>query len=344
MRRHEEGTVLLSTLLVLSLMSAVALALLATLQSSITHAGTVNARAQVALYAQGAQEFSQAQIQQLAGMESTQLNQFLSQAEPYVLPFDNGSISLRVSDGTQCFRLSALSDSTGQGQDSERMRFEALLVLLGVDQGQASRIAAAALDWVDRDSQLSPGGAEDGTYLSRALPHRTANVPMQSVTELRAVEGMTEDLFQQLLPYLCIGETGTPTQFNIDGAQEIDAPVLAALLGGEPEAEAIARELIGARPDGGYGSTENLLLAPALDGFEHPAFRAEDIVFEPQRIVIEAIIAYGDVEQAQLLAFEGLDSQRPLLAYRAWGFDEFPSLARLRLSETTSEGAESLDR
>lgn len=326
---------LLSTLLVLSLMSAVTLALLATLQRSITRAGTLGERAQIELYAQGAREFAQAQLGQLAGTDGAALNQFLAETDPVFLPFDNGSMTLTVRDGSHCFRLSALSNASGLAQESERRRFEALLTTLGVDQNSAARISAASADWVDRDSQLLPGGAEDGTYLSRAQPHRTANVPMASVTELRAVEGMTEPLFQQLLPYLCIGETGQPTQFNIDSAQEWDAPVLAALLGGGADAARIASELITMRPSDGYGTTETLLAAPVLEGYENADFQASDIVFEPQRIVIETIIRFGSLERAQLLAFEGLDSTRPILSYRAWGLDEFPSLARMRLSEQT---------
>lgn len=334
---RETGTVLLSTLLVLSLMSAVALALLATLRSSIIRTSTLEEQSQADLYARGALEFVTSQLALLSGAEETALNQQLAGSEPIILPFENGSIVMSVSDGTHCFRLSALSNITGTAQEAERLRFESLMVALGVDRNTASRISAASADWVDRDSQTLPGGAEDGTYLSRSLPHRTANVPMQSVTELRAVEGMSEELFRRLLPHLCIGHTGTATKFNIDSAHLRHAPVLAAIMGGGREAERLAIELIETRPSGGYGNLETLLVAPSLQGYDNAAFTSEDIVFGPKRIVAETIIRFGSVERAQLLAFEGLDSSAPQLAYRAWGRNEFPSLAHARLAVEPAE-------
>lgn len=322
---------LLSTLLVLSLMSAVALALLATVRSSVTRSATLDAQAQADLYTHGAREFAQVQIERVAGLDGPTLNDQLQSLEPILLPFDGGAIALQVSDGTQCFRLSALSDSAGMGSDTARLRFAALMEAVGVDPATAGRIAANSVDWVDRDSQPTQGGAEDGTYMARTPPHRTANVPMVSVTELRAVDGMSEPLFQQLLPHLCIGTTGRATQFNIDTAEPFHAPVLSALLGGGIEANRIAQALIENRPSGGYGSSEALMAAPAWQDFDTSGVQLDDIVFAPTRLVVETRVRLGSVERAQLLAYEGLDSGQPSLTYRAWGLDEFPSLARARL-------------
>lgn len=329
--KRDEGTVLLSTLLVLSLMSAVALALLATVRTSVVRTAELSARSQADLYSQGARDFVQSQLDLIAAIEGPALNARLTSGEPVVLPFENGSITIAVSDGSHCFRLSALSSSAGIASDTAQQRFNTLMQSLGVDPGRASRVAAAAVDWVDVDSQARPGGAEDGTYLSRqdhlGGPHRTANVPMESVTELRAINEMDERLFRLLLPHVCIGTPGASTRFNIDTADERHAPVLAVILGGGPEADRIALELISARPSSGYGSSEALFAASALQGYENPAAQLSDMVFAPERVVAEAIIRFGPIEQTQLLAYEGLDSGQPSLSYRAWGWDEFPSIA-----------------
>lgn len=328
---REDGTVLLSTLLVLSLMSAVALALLATVRTSVVRTGELAARAQADLYAQGARDFAQSQLDLVAGIDGPALNAQLTSGEPIMLPFENGSIILAVRDGSHCFRLSALSNSAGIGSDTAQQRFAALMQSLGVDQGRASRLAAAAVDWVDTDSQTRPGGAEDGTYLSRqdnqGGPHRTANVPMASVTELRAINDMDEALFRTLLPHLCIGTGGAETQFNIDTASVRHAPVLSAILGGGQNADRIALELINTRPAQGYGSAVALTSVPSLQDYDNPAAQLGDIIFAPRRVVVETIIRFGPIEQMQLLAYEGLDSGQPALSYRAWGRDEFPSVA-----------------
>lgn len=336
--KREDGTVLLSTLLVLSLMSAVALALLTTVRTSVVRTAALNDRSQADLYAQGARDFAQSQLDLVAGIEGAALNAQLSTGDPVVLPFDNGSITMTVSDGSHCFRLSALSNSAGLGSDTAQQRFSSLLQAVGVDPSRAARIAAAAVDWVDTDSQTRPGGAEDGTYLSRAEAHRTANVPMQSVTELRAINDMDEPLFRLLRPHVCIGTLGTPTAFNIDTAAERHAPVLAAILGGGSQADQIAVDLITSRSAEGYGSMETLLAAPALQDYDNPAAQLSAIVFAPTRVVAETIIRFGTVEQMQLLAYEGLDSGQPALSYRAWGWDEFPSVAWAYLTPATDQG------
>lgn len=328
--KRDGGTVLLSTLLVLTLMSAVALALLATVRTSVMRTGELAARSQADLYAQGARDFVQSQLNLVVGVEGAALNAQLTSGEPIVLPFDNGSITMAVSDGTHCFRLSALSSAAGLGSDTAQQRFDSLMQALGVDQNRAARIAAAAVDWVDRDSETRPGGAEDGTYLSRQDAHRTANVPMQSVTELRAINEMDEPLFRLLLPHLCIGTVGTQTQFNIDTATERHTPVLAAILGGGSQADQMAVDLIAERPPNGYGSEQALLAVLVARDFDTAAVQLSDIVFAPKRVVAETIIRFGTVEQMQLLAYEGLDSGQPALSYRAWGWDEFPSVAWAR--------------
>ena len=327
---REAGTVLLSTLLVLSLMSAVTLALLGTLRVSITRTAELQSRAQADLYARGAQDFVESQLDALADIDPAVLNSQLQEPQLNVLPFENGSLSVSVMDGTHCFRLSALSNSAGAGSDAAQSRFSALMQVVGVDPNRADRIAASAVDWVDADQQQRPGGAEDGTYQSRlSLPHRTANVPMESVSELRAVDGMDETLFKALRPHLCIGQTGLPTRFNLDTARPRHAPVLAAILSDvlEPsEAARLAVDLIASRPASGYGSTESLSIAPALSGLDGVA-QLPDIVFRPHRLVAEVVVRFGETEQAQLLAYEGLDTGRSSLSYRDWGWQSFPSLA-----------------
>ena len=214
----ETGTVLLSTLLVLSLMSAVALALLAAVRVSVERSAQLDATAQADLYARGAGDFVASQVGALAGVDADILNVRLQDSETITLPFENGAIQVVVSDGSHCLSLSG---------DPEPLqpRFEALMQGLGVDPARAARIAAATSDWVDPDSQTRPGGAEDGVYLGRTVerdgigPHRTANVPFQSVVELRAVDGMDEPLFQTLLPHLCLGTPGAEPRFNINTAR-----------------------------------------------------------------------------------------------------------------------------
>ncbi len=55
-------------------------------------------------------------------------------------------------------------------------------------------LAAAIIDWRDANSEVTPGGAEDETYLRNTPAYRCKNAPFESVDELRLVNGATLDL------------------------------------------------------------------------------------------------------------------------------------------------------
>mgnify|MGYP000344964386 CR=1 FL=1 len=55
--------------------------------------------------------------------------------------------------------------------------------------GMTPEFAAAIVDWRDSDSEVSPGGAEDETYLRLNPAYRCKNAPFESVEELRLVYG-----------------------------------------------------------------------------------------------------------------------------------------------------------
>ena len=320
-KSDEDGTVLLATLLVLSLMSAVAIALLATLRLSVERATTARDMAQADLYADGAEQFARYQIDQLADLEGPQINRLLTTAEPIVLPFENGAITAVMRDGTHCFRLSDLADAGGRANAQATDQLGRLMGIVWNDRFLGERMAAVATDWSDADSVSLPGGAEDGVYLSRPLPHRTANALMVSESELRALDGMTEAMFQALRPHVCIGTLQLPTRFNIETAEPRHAPVLAAIIGGD-NALRDAVSLIENRPASGYGQRDTLLSAPALSE-PRPELNPDAIVFAPDRVEIEALVSFGQITRARRFAFEGLDVNRPRLSYRDWGRETF---------------------
>ncbi len=72
-----------------------------------------------------------------------------------------------------------------------------------VDQSQAEYITSAVADWVDKDSNTRPeGGAENGYYADLEVPYKAANRPLNSVSELRWVKGITPEIYRELEPYV----------------------------------------------------------------------------------------------------------------------------------------------
>lgn len=80
-----------------------------------------------------------------------------------------------------------------------------LLRALGVDQGQAERLASAIADWRDTDQLTQPaGGGEDPDYASAGLPYGAKDAEFESVAELQQVLGFTPAIYALLEPHVTV--------------------------------------------------------------------------------------------------------------------------------------------
>jgi general secretion pathway protein K len=80
-----------------------------------------------------------------------------------------------------------------------RDRFSNLLAVLDITRFRVD----ALIDWIDANDQtVTAYGAEDGAYLLAEPAYRAANQPFTSVSELRLIEGMTEEAYRALLPHV----------------------------------------------------------------------------------------------------------------------------------------------
>ncbi|EMP56769.1 general secretion pathway protein K (gspK, yheJ, xcpX) [Marinobacter santoriniensis NKSG1] len=117
-----------------------------------------------------------------------------------ILPLDeNGVVEVQIDDLGGRFNLNDLVTASGQVDTLAKDRFARLLQALGINGISADTL----IDWIDANDQtISAYGAEDGQYLMADPGYRAANQPFTSVTELRLVEGMTEEIYQALKPYV----------------------------------------------------------------------------------------------------------------------------------------------
>jgi len=315
----EQGTVLLTTLLVMAVMAAVSVAIIDDIRFAVKRIINVGDYAQTDWYVKGAEDFAASYIAQTLGpLPETARNQALLQAQIFTFPFEGGVMTLNVRDGTHCFSLGSLVDAEGQQNSVGIRQFSSLLTALGWPNNEAFNQSTILADWIDRDTQRSPNGAEDGDYLRRDPPHRTANVVLSSVMELRALDGMSEELYQSIRPFLCAREAGELTQFNINTATPLDAFVLSTLLGG-PDFLQTAFQLITERPLGGYADEAALSASAALSDFDSPDQALEQIIYAPTKLWVEAQVGFRQASRIVVFEFETLDNGGANLTYRGWG-------------------------
>lgn len=119
------------------------------------------------------------------------------------------------------FNLNNLVGPDGKPDEASILQFQRLLVALQIDP----RLAGIMSDWIDPDIQAGfPDGAEDDFYTGSDIPYRTPNTYISALTELQAVQGVDDEIFRKLLPYVSALPPGT--QLNVNTAPP---PVLQSL-------------------------------------------------------------------------------------------------------------------
>jgi general secretion pathway protein K len=315
----QKGTVLLTTLLVVALMASLAVGMLETLRIAIQRSHNQTSRAQADWYLSGAEVFAESYLQQFIQDRSDRvLNQLLVKQAPVVFPIEGGSISLQIRDGSHCFALSSLTNGNGDAVPRAGRQFSRLLQTLGWPGQQAVQTSAQAMDWADRDGQVSSGGAEDMTYLGKTPAYRAANTGFVSVQELRALQTMREVRFQQMRPFVCVGSQGQKRRVNINTLHSTEAPVLAALFEGD-QALAVAKQLIRDRPVSGYTSLEQLRAAPALANRDTKLLVPDQIAYQAQVFWIEAKVELAHTTRFAAFEFVVGKSGNLLQTYRGFG-------------------------
>ncbi len=119
------------------------------------------------------------------------------------------------------FNLNNLVGPDGKVVPEQLAQFQRLLVALQIDP----RLAGIMGDWIDPDTQSGfPDGAEDDYYTGSDIPYRTPNTYITALTELQAVQGVDDEVFRKLMPYVSTLPQGT--QINVNTAPP---PVLQSL-------------------------------------------------------------------------------------------------------------------
>jgi general secretion pathway protein K len=100
-------------------------------------------------------------------------------------PVGAGVVSIKITD---------LERKLNVNMADERL-LEQVLTLVGVDGGEIPAISSAILDWIDPDDVTHINGAETDYYQSQDPPYFAKNRPMDDLSELLLVRGVTLDMF-----------------------------------------------------------------------------------------------------------------------------------------------------
>lgn len=291
-----EGMALLTVLLLVAVMSAVAVAILDDVRFSVRRATNAEIQAQAQWYASGAEALVRREVARLMAASPARTPvQPEWNGRRLELPFEDGSISAVLTDGQACFNLNSLVEGVGEdlmARPQGAAQFLALGRAIGAPDSGMRAAADALTDWLDADGAARPLGAEDGAYAGLATPYRTGGVLLAEVSELRAVKGVDADLYRRLRPYVCALPTSRPSQLNVNTLTPEQAPLLMMLTDNVLSLDR-ARAVISRRPREGWPDTAAFWAQPALAAVQLPDEARDQVTVLTRYFNLRVDVALG---------------------------------------------------
>ena len=97
----------------------------------------------------------------------------------------SGKFTVKITDLERKVNINGADEAT----------LEQGLRLVGVDAGDFSAIGGSILDWIDADNNIHIGGTESDYYQSLDPPYYAKNKPIDDLSELLLVRGITPDIY-----------------------------------------------------------------------------------------------------------------------------------------------------
>ena len=318
---NERGAALLTVLLLVAVIGVIAAASLERLKLQTHLSGNMAAIDQARHYAYAGEAIARTRISDASSADRTMTvsGDWLDRANAF--PIDNGTATVKVSDGGNCFNLNSLVSQSEQGERVIRpvavRQFEALMTLIGIQPRAAGQVAQASVDWIDSDTLPQPGGAEDETYTRAPMPYRAANALMADASEIKAVAGMDPAIYARIRPWICALPAAELSPLNINTLRRDQAPLVAMLL---PDglSLAFAQRMIDERPATGYSAVENFWSKPALRGISPPVEVMAQTKIKTRWFALEMQIELGGAELTELALIDGAANPAKIVR-RSWG-------------------------
>lgn len=270
-RSRQEGVALLMVLLAMALVTLVAAGMAPKQELRIFRAGHYLAQQQGYSIALGAEAFAKRILardfedDQESGAPVDTLDEVWA-SNSAILPVESteeGDARVMAVAEVQIDGMGGrinLNDLVSGAESVDPVTRQRLAALLERLQITGFRVDAL-IDWIDSNDQtISAYGAEDGQYLVAEPAYRAANQPFTSVSELRLIEGMTEDAYRALKPHVAALPV-SGAGINVNTAT---AAVIAALFDGLTPAQADA--VIERRAERPFETVQEFLALPEFAG------------------------------------------------------------------------------
>ncbi len=245
-KADERGVALLMALLVLALLTALILEFDAEARREYRDAAAFRDNYKASMMTRAAVQAARAVLQQDFLRDRQMGVSFDGPTDLWAMPIKNfaigdGLLSAQIEDERGKLNLNDLAVNPGDAiqRRAKIFRFKRLFELLLLKPD----LVDALIDWIDQDEVPEPMGAESLYYQSQRPPYRAANVPLETLGDLRLVKGFTPEIVDQLSRYVTVFPLEGASLINLNTA---DPLVIQAL---DPTiTQTVAMEIVQGRP------------------------------------------------------------------------------------------------
>lgn len=247
---RQRGVALITVLLVFALVAVIATELLHRNQLSLRRVANQVDTRQAYYYALAGEAYARQLLARDVisgkGNVDTLLEPWAQTAEQQPFEIEGAELRVEISDLQGRFNLNSVTDDAGVVSPDRAAQLAQLLSALQLNPNYAGEW----VDWIDRDQQPSPNGAEDGDYAD----YLTAGRPEADVSALRSLRSMQPADYAKLAPHvvaLPLGTTSMNVPINVNTA---DAAVLRSL--SPTISDSQAAQLIAQQKSSGFRDTD----------------------------------------------------------------------------------------
>jgi general secretion pathway protein K len=300
LRKNETGVALILTLLITAILVTLIVETNYSTQVDLRIAGNLRNDLQASYLAKSGVNIAVSYLKyDLQNTETDDLTEDWAKSYP-PFPIGKGYIKVLVEDENAKINLNEAVMEDGKIDPKIYNALSILFERNEVDMG----ILDSLIDWIDPDDELQPEGAEDYYYGSLDPPYECKNGPLDTLSELLMIKGITDEVYAKISKHLTIYSDG---KININTASK---EVLVCL--DDEIDEAIAEGIIQYREEKPFDSIVELKVV------------VEDDVYGRIKSIIDvksnafSVVSIGRVERVEKAIRAVIDREGIQISYLYW--------------------------
>jgi len=301
LRKSEKGVALILTLLIAAILVILVVETNYSTQVDVRIAGNVRNDLQASYLAKSGVNIAISYLKYDGqNTETDNLTEDWAKSYP-PFPIGEGFVNVMIEDENAKINVNSAVKGNGEVDPVIYDALSRLFEWKEVDMG----ILNSIIDWVDPDDDSLSDGAEDSHYGSLDPPYKCKNGPLDTLSELLMIKGVTDEVYEKISKHLTIYSDG---KININTASK---DVLVCL--DDEIDDGIAEGIIEYREEKPFDTKEEL--KDVLND-EELYKRIKDMITVQSKAF--NVVSIGRVERVEKVVRVVVDREGDTISYRYW--------------------------